>query len=162
MEGPRTINHNFSASFCEVKLKITLYNSSDSSASIFIHSLDSNPSTGQLSDVMAGSSGNQAGWYDASLVNDIKVTTDVLGMKPGKPPSMDSVSQFIWSGSSSIKVEVKPMSTAEVPLQVCVFSPGTYDLSNYALHWNLLSSKHEGSHGKCLGSPFYLTVLESA
>lgn len=162
MEGPRTIHHNFSASFCEVKLKMTLYNSSDLSASIFIHTLDSIPSTSQLSEVMAGSPGNQAGWYDTSLLNDIKVTSDVLGMKVGKPPSLDSVSQFIWSGSSSTKVEVEPMSTAVVPLQICVFSPGTYDLSNYALHWNLLSSKDEGSHGKCPGSPYYLTVLQSA
>ncbi|KAL5545696.1 hypothetical protein UlMin_005383 [Ulmus minor] len=170
VNGPRTLHHNFSASFCEVKLSMTIYNSSDTVASIHINTLDSlddsSDSTGAQSST---SSGNQVGWHDVSLVTDIKVTSDVLGAQSQQPPSLDSISPFIWSASSSTKVQIDPLSTIENPLQICVFSPGTYDLSNYALHWNLQIPKNkehsddEGtrpSAGTYQGYPYYLTVLQ--
>lgn len=171
VDGPRTLYHNFSASFCEIKLSMTLYNSSVSVVSVRINTFDSNSSR-NLSDLMEAhttSSGNQVGWHDVSLVGDIKVTSDVVGAKFGKPSPLESVPPFIWSGSSSTRAQLEPLSSTKIPLQICVFSPGTYDLSNYVLHWNLLLSNGEGnsdeetrpSLGTCQGYPYYLTVLQS-
>lgn len=51
-------------------------------------------------------------------------------------------------------------------LSIFVLSPGTYDVSNYSLHWNLFGSgdqedKGAGlrlSSGTCQGHPYYVTV----
>ena len=168
IDGPRTLYYNFSASFCEIKLSMTIYNSSNVAASVHINTLDFsvNDTTSVQSPT---SSGNQVGWHDISLVTDIKVTSDALGARFGKPPSLDSVSPFIWSASSSTKARIEPMSTVEIPLQICVFSPGTYDLSNYVLNWNLLLPNGDRnldvgtrqSSGTCHGYPYCLTVLQS-
>ncbi|BFG38453.1 hypothetical protein CerSpe_247270 [Prunus speciosa] len=169
VDGPRTIYHDFSAPFCEINLSMTLFNSSDVVASVHINTLDSSTSD-NLNDATpvqpATSSDNQEGWHDLSLVTDIKVTSDVLKVRTSKSTPVESVSPFIWSGSSSTRVQLEPMSRTEIPLQVSVFSPGTYDLSNYVLHWNLLLSNDQGnrdsrSSGKCQGYPYYLTVLQS-
>ncbi|KAI3471884.1 hypothetical protein Pfo_028572 [Paulownia fortunei] len=74
-------------------------------------------------------SGNELGWYDTSQLSEIKVTSDVMGTRVGKTLSPESVSPFIWSGSSSTLFNLEPLSSAEVPLQISVFSPGTFDLS---------------------------------
>ncbi|KAL6133731.1 hypothetical protein ACLB2K_065965 [Fragaria x ananassa] len=168
VDGPRTLYHNFTASsFCEINFHMTIYNSSDVIASVCIKTYDSDNSD-YLSDSAsvqpATSSSNQDGWHDLSLVNEIKVTSDVLGARIGKSSSVESVSPFIWSRSSSTKVELEPNSRTEIPLQVCVFSPGTFDLSRYVLHWNLLVSNGDSlqSSGACQGYPYYLTVLQSA
>ncbi|KAK2968934.1 hypothetical protein RJ640_003621 [Escallonia rubra] len=162
VDGPRMVHHNFSGSFCEINLRMAIHNSSDSVVSIHINTLDSTPAT-------LSPSGNEAGWHDISLLNDnIKVTSDVLGGGVQKSVSSGSLSPFIWSGSSSTRVKLDAMSTTEVPLLLCVFSPGTYDLSNYVLHWSLLSVNEHGdsgagsrqSSGTCQGHPFYITVLQ--
>ncbi|KAI7991474.1 Trafficking protein particle complex subunit 8 [Camellia lanceoleosa] len=167
MEGPRTIHHNFSSSFCKIKLKMTIHNSSDAVASIRIETSDSTSSANKTS----VPSGNEAGWHDVSLLNDVKVTSDVLGTRVGKSLPQGCVSPFIWSGVSSTRFKLEPMSTTEIPLQICVFSPGTYDLSNYILHWNCLPSNDQvnqraggtkKSSGTCQGHPYYLTVLQSS
>lgn len=166
VNGPRIIHHNFSTSFCEINLKMTIHNSSEDIASIRINTFDSLQTVGQLA---SGPSGNEEGWHDLPLLNDIKLTTDVPGPGSRKPTPPDYVSPFIWSGSSSTRVKIDPMSTTEVPLVVCVFSPGTYDLSNYILHWNLRSSSDDQGDGEankgqtsgtCQGHPYYLTVLQ--
>ncbi|XP_050384005.1 uncharacterized protein LOC126800653 isoform X2 [Argentina anserina] len=167
VDGPRTLYHNFTASFCEVNFHMTIYNSSDGIASVSIKTYDSSnsdPLSDSTSVQSATSSSNQDGWHDLSLVNEIKVTSDVLGIRTGKSSSVESISPFIWSGSSSTKVELEPKSRTEVPLQVCLFSPGTYDLSSYVLHWNLLLPNGDSrqSTGACQGYPYYLTVLQSA
>ncbi|XWS43332.1 hypothetical protein CRYUN_Cryun16bG0094000 [Craigia yunnanensis] len=171
VDGPRTIQHNFSASLCEVNLKMTINNSSDAVASVHINTFDS-PSS-QSIDATASQSGlpseNQAGWCDIPVVNDMKIIrTDALAMRFAKSVSLDGVSQFIWSGSSSTKLLLQPRSTAEIPLQICVFAPGIYDLSNYVLNWNLIpisDEENQGivnkSSGVCQGYSYYLTVLES-
>lgn len=173
VDGPRTLYHNFSASFCEIKLSMTLCNSSDSVASVRINTFDSNFSRNlsDLTEAHATSSGNQVGWHDVALVTDIKVTSDVVGAKLGKSSPLESVPPFIWSGSSSTRVQLQPMSSTKIPLQICVFSPGTHDLSNYVLHWDLLLSNGEGNSdegegtrpasGTCQGYPYYLTILQS-
>lgn len=174
MDGPRTIHHNFSENFIEIKLRMTIRNSSNAIASIQISTFDSSNSTNQSSDsteLQSGlPSGNEGGWHDVSLVNDADVKSDALGTRVGKSlsPDTQSVSPFIWSGTSSTRVELEPMSTTEIPLQICVFSPGTYDVSNYVLHWNLLPSNEQGTSGgskqtsgTCSGYPYYLTVLQS-
>ncbi|KAE9446343.1 hypothetical protein C3L33_21763, partial [Rhododendron williamsianum] len=92
VEGPRTIQHNFSASFCEIKLKMTIHNSSNEVASIRIETSDSTSSSNTTASVP---SGNEEGWHDISLLNDVKVSSI------GKPPSQECVSPFIWSGASS-------------------------------------------------------------
>ncbi|KAM6571414.1 hypothetical protein CsatA_015494 [Cannabis sativa] len=163
VDGPRTLHHNFSASFCEIKLSMTIYNSSNNSASVHINTHDSSGNSSESTS--ATTTGNQVGWHDVSLVTDIKVTTDVLATQSAKPPSLDSVSPFIWSAASSTRASIEPMSTIEIPLQISVFSPGTYDISNYELHWNLLLPNGEtnvDSSGTCQGYPYYLTVLQSA
>ncbi|KAF5200663.1 Trafficking protein particle complex subunit, partial [Thalictrum thalictroides] len=175
MDGPQALHHDFSSSFCEIGLCMTIHNSSDYIASVRIHTPGPQSSIGQLSDA-AGiaqtpkSAGNQEGWYDASLVNDIKVTSDVMGTLSGKPSSLDSTAPYIWSASSSTKVEVGPMSSTKIPLQVSLFSPGTYNLSNYNLHWSLLlPSNKDGlvrdqvrqTSGTIQGHSYHLTVLQS-
>ncbi|XVE96276.1 hypothetical protein REPUB_Repub02eG0207200 [Reevesia pubescens] len=173
IDGPRTIKHDFSASLCEVNLKMTINNSSDSVASIHINTFDSPSSNSQPSDTAASQSGlpleNQAGWFDIPIVNDMKIiTTDALATRFAKSVSLESVSQFIWSGSSSTKFILQPRSTTEIPLQICVFAPGIYDLSNYVLNWNIIpicdeenQEEANKSSGVCQGYPYYLTVLQS-
>ncbi|KAL9373909.1 hypothetical protein Peur_033529 [Populus x canadensis] len=165
VDGPRTRHHNFSSSFCEINFRMTIYNSSNALASIILKTLDSTSISDQLSDE---ASGNQVGWHDVSLAKDSKIESDALRNHVRKSLLPESVSPFIWSGSSSTGVQIKPLSTTEIPLQICVFSPGTYDLSNYVLNWNLLPvNDHESvgeriqSSGTSLGYPYYLTVLPS-
>lgn len=165
MDGPRTVHHDFSTSFIEIKLKMTIHNSSDTTVSIRIRTIDSANNTSQTSDQSSGN--QQVGWHDLSVEDNLKVvTSDVLEPRFGKSLSLECVSPFIWSGSSCTRVEVKPMSTTEIPLEICVFSPGTYDLSNYVLHWSVVGFNDGGgtrqSSGTCSGYPYYITVLQSA
>lgn len=149
-----------------------LCNSSGASAFVRINTLDSAGIGGHLNPLNVVQSvtppDNQAGWHDVTAVNEVKVTSNVTGFQPGKSLSLGSVSPYIWSGSSTTNVHLEPMSSAEIPLQLCVFSPGIYDLSNYVLHWNLLLPEGWGDQdesrqpsGKCLGYTYYLTVLQS-
>ncbi|KAK0585872.1 hypothetical protein LWI29_035426 [Acer saccharum] len=174
IDGPRTMHHNFSASFCEIDLRMTIYNSSDAAVFIRVNTYDSPSSNGQSSDATtlqtAVPTGNQSGWHEVPVLNDIKVTSQVLGTQVGKSsPSLESVSPFIWSGSSATSVQLGPMSTAEIPMKVCIFSPGAYNLSNYALNWNLVSVNGDGNEGEtrrssgtCHGYPYHLTLLQSS
>ncbi|PPE01630.1 hypothetical protein GOBAR_DD01347 [Gossypium barbadense] len=171
VDGPRTIQHNFSASPCGVNLKMTINNSSDAASSVHVKTFDPPSSNSQSIDATASQSGlpleNQVGWFSIPAVNDTKViTTDALAKRITKSVSLESAPQFIWTGSSSTKLKLQPRATAEVPLQICVFAPGIYDLSNYALNWNLApieESQGEAnkSSGECQGYPYYLTVLQS-
>ncbi|XP_061362471.1 uncharacterized protein LOC133306201 [Gastrolobium bilobum] len=170
VDGPQTLHHDFSASFCEINLKMLFYNSSGVTAFVRIDTLDyagNGGHTNIVSVVQSATPDNQAGWHDVAPVNELKVTSNVLENQRGKVLSMESVSPYIWSGSSSTGLHLEPMSSAEIPLQICVFSPGTYDLSNYVLNWNLPSkgqgdSDEKRQHsGKCQGYKYYLTVLQS-
>ncbi|XP_045795851.1 trafficking protein particle complex subunit 8 [Trifolium pratense] len=170
VDGPQTLHHDFSASFCEINLKMHLYNSSDATAFVRIDTTDFDGSGGHMNSVNAIQSAtpdNQAGWHDVTPVTEIKVTPNALEAQPGKVVLLESVSPYIWSGSSSTNIHLEPMSSAEIPLQICVFSPGTYDLSNYVLSWKLPSqvlgdSDETKQHsGKCQGYKYYLTVLQS-
>ncbi|KAJ6749938.1 hypothetical protein OIU85_000554 [Salix viminalis] len=166
VDAPRTRHHDFSTtSFCEINFRMTIYNSSNARASIVMKTLDSTSISDQLRDE---TSGNQVGWHDVSLAKDNKMESDAPRNHVRKSLLPESVSAFIWSGSSSTRVQLKPLSTTEIPLQICVFSPGIYDLSNYALNWNLQPvDDHEKvgeriqSSGTSLGYPCYLTVLPS-
>ncbi|KAA3472038.1 trafficking protein particle complex subunit 8-like [Gossypium australe] len=171
VDGPRTIQHNFSAPLCEVNLKMTITNSSDAIASVHINTFDS-PSSNNQPIVDATTSQppeHQSGWSEIPIVNDTKIiTTEALTTRVPKSLSLESVPQFIWSGTSSTKLVLQPRSTAESPLQICVFTPGIYDLSNYVLNWNLTpvnDGENQGeankSSGVCQGYPYYLSVLES-
>lgn len=171
MDGPRTVHHDFSTSFCEVKLTMTISNSSDAIASVHVSTLDLPSSSGQSSDVgtpqSAVPSGNQAGWHDIPVVSDTKVTSAVPGTHVGKLQPVESASPFIWCGSSSTKAQLQPFSTIRIPLQISVFFPGIYDLSNYVLNWNLIPNSDQEdlgqrqSSGTCQGYPYLLTVLQS-
>lgn len=174
MNGPRTVHHNFSTSFCEIKLSMAVHNSSDSLVSVHIDTSNLIPIKNQLSDTptvqTSIASENQAGWYDISLVKDTRVTSDVLESQVAKSLSLESVLPFSWSGLTSTRIKVEPMCTIEVPLEICVFSPGIYDISNYILRWDLLNSEDEKENcqsearqtsGTCSGHPFYLSVLQS-
>ncbi|KAG1348154.1 trafficking protein particle complex subunit 8 [Cocos nucifera] len=142
MDGPRMINHDFATSFCEVSVCVTIRNCSETSASIRLATFDILPAADQISDVFQPSdpSGNQGGWHDASLVDEIKVISDVQASHPRKPSS-ESISPYVWCGASSTQLKLEPACTAEVPLRICVFTPGTCDLSNYELHWKLQPSE---------------------
>lgn len=171
VDGPRTVHHDFSTSFCEVKLTMTISNSSDAIASVHVSTLDLPSSSGQSSDVgtpqSAVPSGNQAGWHDIPVVSDTKVTSAVPGTHVGKLQPVESASPFIWCGSSSTKAQLQPFSTIRIPLQISVFFPGIYDLSNYVLNWNLIPNSDQEdlgqrqSSGTCQGYPYLLTVLQS-
>ncbi|KAK1310348.1 hypothetical protein QJS10_CPA08g00028 [Acorus calamus] len=165
MDGPQTVIHDFSVSFCETRLRMKIKNCSDDTASIRISTFDVMLDTAQSTD---GSLGSQAGWHDISLTTDIKTISDATS----KPSASECVTSFVWSASSATRLELGPMSTVEIPLQVCVFSPGTYDLSSYELHWtpklsgdnvSSFEKKVKGlSPGMSPGHPFYLTVLQSS
>ncbi|MED6134529.1 hypothetical protein PIB30_037742 [Stylosanthes scabra] len=165
VDGPQTLQHDFSASFCEINLKMHLYNSSGATAIVCIDTLDSAGSGGV---VQSATLDIQAGWHDVTPVSELKVTSNAVETKPKKALSPDSVSPYIWSGSSSTSLCLEPMSSVETPLQICVFSPGTYDLSSYFLSWKLSSKGHgDGDEtiqqsGKCQGYKYYITVLQSS
>ncbi|KAK4419448.1 hypothetical protein Salat_2357700 [Sesamum alatum] len=166
IDGPRSVRHDFSAAFCEINLSMTVYNSSEDVVSVRVLTLDYTPAINSATSAASGS-GNEVGWHDISHVSEIKVTSDVTGVRAGKaPPSTDSVSPFIWSGTSSTRLNLEPLSSAQVPLQICVFSPGTFDLSNYILYWNLVSSGgHDAdgpkvSSGTCQGHSYHIAVLQ--
>ncbi|KAI3473381.1 hypothetical protein Pfo_030671 [Paulownia fortunei] len=167
MDGPRSVRHDFSAVFCEINLSMTVYNSSEDVVSVRVNTLDSTPVVNSVT-TAASVSGNELGWYDTSQLSEIKVTSDVMGTRVGKTLSPESVSPFIWSGSSSTLFNLEPLSSAEVPLQISVFSPGTFDLSNYSLHWKIVSSSdgkddEHGSRvssGTCQGHSYHITVLQ--
>lgn len=154
LDGPRIIHYNFADSFCETKLKMTIRNSSSFTASVRINTFDSPPGSAP--------SGNKVGWHDMSTPPiDIRVPApNITGTSTGKPVSLESVSPFIWSGSSTTRVKLEPNSTTEISLLVTTFAPGTYDLSNYTLNWNLLDCNNtREKEGTCHGHPFYLTIL---
>ncbi|XP_023636321.1 trafficking protein particle complex subunit 8 isoform X1 [Capsella rubella] len=161
LEGPKTIHHDFST-LCEINLKLIIRNTSEGLSSVIINTIDclldtASPTT---------SSGSQSGWrYVPAVTEEMKLTSDVMGSRLSKPPSsMESSPPFIWSGLSSTKVQIKPLSTTEIPLQISVFSPGIYDLSSYKLDWELsehVSASSTTSSGTCQGIPYYLTVLQS-
>ncbi|KAL0887791.1 hypothetical protein Bca101_011774 [Brassica carinata] len=162
LDAPKTINHDFSTSLCEVKLKMVIRNTSDGLLSLSINTIDGLPDAA----APTPSSENQCGWrYVPAITEEMKLTTDVMGSRLGKPsPSMESSPPFIWSGLSSTKVQIQPLSTTEIPLQISVFSAGVYNLSSYTLIWEL--SEHENassstSSGTCQGYPYYLTVRQS-
>ncbi|XP_042384925.1 trafficking protein particle complex subunit 8-like [Zingiber officinale] len=166
MSGSRMINHDFSASFCEVGFHLRVQNCSDSVVSIRLVTYDVMP--GRKHSEMAklsDSSGNGSGWNDISLVNDIKVVSSVQGNRP-KKLSMESQFPFIWCALSSTKLDLQPLSSSEIPLKICLFTPGTYDLSNYELHWELNPPERitgdlkTCTSGTVYGHPFYLTAIQ--
>ncbi|KAG6537578.1 hypothetical protein ZIOFF_002672 [Zingiber officinale] len=166
MSGSRMINHDFSASFCEVGFHLRVQNCSDSVVSIRLVTYDVMP--GRKHSEMAklsDSSGNGSGWNDISLVNDIKVVSSVQGNRP-KKLSMESQFPFIWCALSSTKLDLQPLSSSEIPLKICLFTPGTYDLSNYELHWELNPPERitgdlkTCTSGTLYGHPFYLTAIQ--
>ncbi|KAK8570732.1 hypothetical protein V6N13_103136 [Hibiscus sabdariffa] len=171
VDGPQTIEHNFSAPLCEVNLKMTISNTSDSVASVHINTFDSPSRNSQpVNDATTSQPPEyQAGWSDIPVDSDTKIiTSSALAAHSSKSLSIESIPQFIWSGSSSTKLTLQPRSTVETPLQICTFAPGTYDLSNYVLNWNLTPvngqvNQREASKpsGSCRGYPYYVTVLES-
>ncbi|KAJ0088798.1 hypothetical protein Patl1_32733 [Pistacia atlantica] len=146
----------------------------DTVASVRVNTFDFSSSSGQSSGATTTQasvpSGNQSGWHEVRALTEIKVTSSIPRNEVGKSPSLGSVSPYIWSGSSATSVRLEPKSTAEILLEICVFSPGTYDLSNYSLNWNLLGVNDQGneeegtkqSSGTCYGYPYFFTVLESA
>lgn len=158
--------HDFSASFCEINLKMTIYNSSIAAVNVKVKGID-RADHKDLINQHAGTSMNLAGWHDISLVNEPKVS-DANGSRTGSPQFTESVTPFIWSGTSTTTIRIEPMSTTEIPLQISVFSPGIHDLSNYVLYWNLLHSPTTNPEdskqlsGACRGYPYLLTVLPPA
>lgn len=168
MDGPRTKQHNFSASFCEINLKMMICNSSDSPVFVRVNTFDSLTSSDHSNDETAlQNSGNQAGWHELPKPNEIKAISNIMKNPVGKSQSLESIAPFIWSGSSATSIRLKPFSTQEIPMQVTIFSPGTYDLSNYSLNWSLLpvnddtsETKRESSSGICNGYPYFVTVLQ--
>ncbi|CAA7018185.1 unnamed protein product [Microthlaspi erraticum] len=161
LEGPQTINHDFSTSLCEIKLKMTIRNTSDGLSSVSINTTDCLPDAA----APTPSSGNQSGWrYLTTVTEEMKLTSDVMASRLGKSPSsMETSPPFIWSGLSSTKAQIQPLSTIEIPLQISVFSPGIYNLSSYNLNWELSGhgKASSTSSGTCQGYPYYLTVLQS-
>ncbi|CAN7114335.1 unnamed protein product [Brassica rapa subsp. narinosa] len=158
LDGPKNIYHDFSTSLCEIQLKLVIRNTSDGLSSVSFNTLDSV----QDAATPTPSAGNQSGWrYVPDVTEEMKLTSDVMGSRLGKPPSsMESSPPFIWSGLSSTKVEIQPLSTTEIPLQISVFAPGIYNLSSYELTWER-SGREDASSGTCQGYPYYLTVLQS-
>ncbi|THU74886.1 hypothetical protein C4D60_Mb04t38130 [Musa balbisiana] len=166
MNGPRMINHDFSSSFCEANFHLRIHSCSDAAVIIRLTTYDTLPEKNQSSDgvKLSDSAENEGGWHDISLVNDMKVLSSVHGNRP-KKSSVDTLSPFVWCAMSSTKLKLEPLCTTEISLKICLFAAGTYDLSNYELHWEV-KPLEEGivgvtSSGTAHGHPFYLTVLHA-
>ncbi|KAJ8574174.1 hypothetical protein K7X08_025979 [Anisodus acutangulus] len=167
MDGPRTVKHDFMEPFCAITLRMIVHNSSDDVVSVRCIPSDSAVSISSSGNASAAS-GHEVGWHDLSLSNDIKITSDAPGPRVVKPMSSDTVPPFIWSASSSTHFTLEPLSSRETPMEICVFSPGTFDLSNYSLHWSISSpgdkwdngDESKASSGTCQGHPFYITALQ--
>lgn len=166
MNGPRMINHDFSGSFCEANFHLRIHSCSDAAVIIRLTTYDTLPEKNQSSDgvKLSDSAENEGGWHDISLVNDMKVLSSVHGNRP-KKSSVDTLSPFVWCATSSTKLKLEPLCTTEISLKICLFAAGTYDLSNYELHWEV-KPLEEGiagvsSSGTAHGHPFYLTVLHA-
>ncbi|KAL3628138.1 hypothetical protein CASFOL_027184 [Castilleja foliolosa] len=169
MDGPRSMRHDFSATFCEINLSMTIYNSSEDVVSVRINTVDYSTSVVNSLTTSTPASGNEVGWHDTSNLNEVKVASDVTGTRSGKVLSTESVSPFVWSGSSSTKLNLDPLTSVVVPLQISLFSAGTFDLSNYSLQWDIVSSSDGGgddkhgsrvSSGTCQGHSYHITVLQ--
>lgn len=168
MDGPRIVMHDFTAGLCEINLSITIFNSTQDVVSVQLNTLESTSAVSSMSS-SSSASGNEVGWHDLSHVSELKVTSDTTRAGVIKSPSSESVLSFIWSESSATRVNVEPESSTVVPLQICVFAPGTFDLSNYSLRWNFVSSHGIGydvngptaSTGTCHGHSYNITVLQN-
>jgi hypothetical protein len=166
MEGPRTITHDFSKSYCEVSIELVIHNSAAHKSLVRVVTSDVMPEKSQTAHPHDSSS-VQGGWYDVSLENDIKAISSVKGTRHEKQSSK-SISPYVWCSLSSAQIELQPDSCARVPLKACIFAPGTYNFSNYELQWKVHSSEgaqvdesKNGSSGGGQGHPFYVTVLQS-
>ncbi|KAJ8565224.1 hypothetical protein K7X08_007800 [Anisodus acutangulus] len=167
MDGSRTVKHDFKEPFCVITLRMIVHNSSDDVVSVHCNPSDSAVNISSSGNISAAS-GNEIGWHDFSMSNDIKITSDAPGPRVVKPMSSDTVLPFIWSASSSTHFTLEPLSSRETPMEICVFSPGTFDLSNYSLNWSISSpsdkwdngDESRASSGTCQGHPFYITVLQ--
>ncbi|KAF7000779.1 hypothetical protein CFC21_016597 [Triticum aestivum] len=165
MEGPRTITHDFSKSCCEANIQLVIHNSSDHNTSVRVVTSDCMPEKSQTAPSHESASG-QGGWYDVSLENDVKAISSTKGAHSQKQSS-ESISPFVWCSLSSAQVDLKPDSSAKIPLKVCIFAPGTYDFSTYELHWKVHSSEsgqvdENVTSGGGQGYPFYVNVLQGA
>jgi trafficking protein particle complex subunit 8 len=166
MEGPRTVNHDFSKSYCEVNIQLVIHNSAGHNFFVRVVTFDGIPEKSKTIHPQDSTSA-LGGWYDVSLENDIKVISSAKGAHYEKKYS-ESIPPHVWCSLSSAQIEMQPDSSARVSLKVCIFAPGTYNFSNYELHWKLYPS--DGSHvdendrwssGGGQGHPFYVTVLQS-
>uniref|UniRef100_A0A0E0KJW9 Trafficking protein particle complex subunit 8 n=1 Tax=Oryza punctata TaxID=4537 RepID=A0A0E0KJW9_ORYPU len=165
MEGPRTVAHDFSKSYCEANIQLVIHNSGQHNISARVVTYDSVPDKSQTVN-MQDSNSNQGGWYDVSLENDIKAISTAKGTHYQKQSS-ESISPFVWCSLSSAQVELKPDTSTKVPLKVCIFMPGTYNFSNYQLQWKVHSSEvgqvdENQRSGGGQGHPFYVSVLQDA
>ncbi|VAI37663.1 unnamed protein product [Triticum turgidum subsp. durum] len=165
MEGPRTITHDFSKSCCEANIQLVIHNSSEHNTTVRVVTSDCMAEKTKTAPSHESATG-QGGWYDVSLENDIKAIASTKGAHSQKQSS-ESISPFVWCSLSSAQVDLKPDSSAKIPLKVCIFAPGTYDFSTYELHWKVHSS--ESGHvdenvtsGGGQGYPFYVNVLQGA
>ncbi|TVU44714.1 hypothetical protein EJB05_04165 [Eragrostis curvula] len=167
MEGPQTVSHDFSKSYCEVNIQLVIHNSARHEISVSVVTFDSMPEI-RKSVHPQDSTSALGGWHDVSLENDIKVISSAKGTHYEKKSS-ESIPPYVWCSLSSAQIELQPDSSARVPLRVCIFAPGTYNFSNYELHWKVHPSKGSQvdengrwSSGGDQGHPFYVTVLQSA
>lgn len=165
MEGPRTITHDFSKSCCEANIELVIHNSSEHNTTVRVVTSDCMAEKSQTAPSHEFASG-QGGWYDVSLENDIKAIASTKGAHSEKQSS-ESISPFVWCSLSSAQVDLKPDSSAKIPLKVCIFAPGTYDFSTYELHWQGHSSEsgqvdENVTSGGGQGYPFYVNVLQGA
>lgn len=166
--GPHAVTHDFASSFCEADLVLRLHNSSTTAASVKVVIPDGTPALlGESSD--DSSSHGQGGWQDVPLTSD-PLTSALEGARPRKPPQSGGDGQpFAWCRSSSSQLVLEPTSTVEVPMRVCIFSPGMHDLSNFELHWSLrvgeadpgTEDRRRSLSGMSRARPFYLTARQA-
>lgn len=173
MEGPNTVIHDFAKSFCQMRFQVTVQNSSDAVAFIGLVMFNQAENEAQLADVgrLSGAS-QEDGWHEISLGNSGKVLSDLLAQSsPSRKQCYKSIFPYVWTGSSSTKVKLEPLSSAVIPLNLCIFAPGVYDLSNYELQWDIKPC-NDGNNGQrphsskstsgtSPGHPFFLTALQS-
>ncbi|XP_078442115.1 tetratricopeptide repeat (TPR)-like superfamily protein [Wolffia australiana] len=177
LSGPPSISHDFASSFYETELVMTLHNFSPATVTLKIvvpeHPL-SRTLSGESTDDLALSNYGHGGWQDVPLASDV-LSSALQSARLKKPlPLSLSLSgsngqPFAWCTSTSSSLILEPKATVEVPMRVCIFSAGLFDLSNLELHWsmNMGETKAEGADAKSnllgmsRGSPFFLTARQA-
>lgn len=140
LERPSLVRHDFVREpFCEVALVLTVKNCSIYDAYVKMETFDMNPMTG-----MASSSVQEKrfGWFPLAggpASGELLSSDSGVGLEEENSGGILSCGPYMWCNIRSTSIPtLRSGASAELPLHVVLFAPGTYDLSRYQISWSLL------------------------